>query len=59
MFLLFNLASYDPASEIFLVPCPTMTKNLPLQDVGDGDDGVGNVDDDADDEVLLPILMMM
>ena len=25
IFLLFNLASYDPPSEIFLVPCPTMT----------------------------------
>ena len=34
-------------------------KNLPLQDVGDGNDGVGNEDDDADDEVQLPMLMMM
>ena len=59
MFLLFNLASYDPPSEIFLVPCPTMTNNLPLQDVGDSDDGAGNEDDDADDEVQLPMLMMM
>ena len=59
MFLLFNMASYDPPSEICIVPCPTMTNNLPLQDVGDGNDGVGNEDDDADDEVQLPMLMMM
>ena len=24
MFLFFNLASYDPPNEIFLVPCPTI-----------------------------------
>ena len=60
MFLLFNLASYHLPCENFIVPCPTMTKkNLPLQDVGDGNDGVGNEDDDADDEVQLPMLMMM